>query len=208
MVALDSIRHYRRDARRMLHSIFFWLAIGIASSFLLGCDAQSAAARDQRVWALSVSNDGRYVATAHADQRIVLWDIKTKTKKTISTSGNIYSVYFTKGRNLFLWQDLNNVVHLARVDGADAKSWKHFPTYGHIISSNLEHYFSSDKDWNIFYGHGPTLVPVKKDGDSPSFLGSGKLLNMQFSPDESRLLIRLTIRCRLGVHTGTRQRRL
>ncbi len=165
------------------------LLVCMAAVLPAGCDAQfPGPAKDPRVWSLSVSADGRYVATAHADRHIVLWDIKTKTKKSISTNGNIYSTYFVKGRNLFLWQDLNDVVHLTGLDGRDKKTWKHFPTYGHVISSDLRHYFSSDKDWNIYHGHGTNLRPVKKDGDSPSFLGSGKLLNMTLSHDEKRLL--------------------
>ena len=173
----------------MTVKLLSWLLVCIAAVLPAGCDAQfPGPAKDPRVWSLSVSADGRYVATAHADRNIVLWDIKTKTKKSISTNGNIYSTYFVKGRNLFLWQDLNDVVHLTGLDGRDKKTWKHFPTYGHVISSNLSHYFSSDKDWNIYHGYGTSLRPVKKDGDSPSFLGSGKLLNMTFSPDEKQLL--------------------
>ncbi len=156
---------------------------------LVACDASgSDKLNDPRAWSLSISHDGSYVVSAHADRRIVLWNLRSKTKKIISTNGNIYSAYFVKGRNLFLWQDLDDIVHLTRPDGTDKDSWKHFPTYGHIISSDLQHYFSSDKHWNVYHGHGKTMRPVKKDGDNPSFSGSGKLLNMELSSNGKWLL--------------------
>ncbi len=168
----------------LLTLLFASFVLGIA-----GCDAGTGNNdRDSRVWSLSVSRDGSHVVTIHADGRVVLWNLRSKTKKLISTKGNIYSAYFVKGRNLILWQDLYDVVHLTRLDGTDAASWKHFPTYGHVISPSLKHYFSSDKTWNVYYGHGKRMRPVKKDGDSPSFLGSGKVLNMEVSSNERYLL--------------------
>ncbi len=170
----------------------FLLPILLLASFALGiygCDSGVGNnKRDSRVWSLSVSRDGSHVVTIHADGRVVLWNLRTRTKRLISTNGNIYSAYFVKGRNLFLWQDLANIVHLTRLDGTDVDSWKHFPTYGHVISPSLKHYFSSDKTWNVYYGHGKWMRPVKKDGDSPSFLGSGKILNMEVSSNEGYLL--------------------
>ncbi len=155
-----------------------------------GCDGGTAVARqaDRWVMSLSVSSDGRHAVSVHADRRVVLWDLERRTSKVISTNGNLYSAYFVKGRDLFLWQDLDDVVHLTRLDGTDERRWKHFPTYGHVISSDLAHYFSSDKRWNVYHGYGGDMQPVKKDGDNPSFLGSGKLLNMQLSSGDRLLL--------------------
>jgi WD40 repeat protein len=137
---------------------------------------------------LSVSSGGRYVISASSEKNIRLWDLKTHKSSTISNNGNLFSAYFVKRKQVFLWQGLNNIVHLTNIDGKDVKKWPHFPTYGHVISSDLSKYYSADTDWNIYVGIGDKMHPVKKDGNSPSFLGSGKLINLQLSNDDSALL--------------------
>lgn len=137
---------------------------------------------------VSVSSDGRYAISSHEDKRLVLWDIENVKKNIISNQANIYSAYFVPGQDVFLWQDLENVVYLQKVDGTIVQSFSHFPTYGHILSPDLKKYVSSDQDWNIYLGHGENLESIKKDGESPGFIGIGKLLNLSFTPDSRYLL--------------------
>lgn len=137
---------------------------------------------------VSISSDGRYAISSHQDKRLVLWDLKNLKKNIISDQANIYSAYFVPGQDAFLWQDLENVVYYQKVDGKIAQSFSHFPTYGHILSPDLKKYVSSDQDWNIYLGHGESLKPIKKDGESPGFIGVGKLLNLTFTPDSRYLL--------------------
>lgn len=137
---------------------------------------------------VSVSSDGRYAISSHQDNRLILWDIKGSEKKIISTRANIYSAYFVPGHELFLWQDLNNIVHFQRVTGEISRSFEHFPTYGHVLSSDLEKYVSCDQGWNLYLGHGEAIKPIKEDGESPSFIGVGKLLNLAITPDNRYLL--------------------
>ncbi|KKN08587.1 hypothetical protein LCGC14_1055160 [marine sediment metagenome] len=130
------------------------------------------------VMSMGVSESGRYIVSAHRDNKLILWDLQEKQWDTLSADANLYSAYFVPGQNVFLWQDTNNTVNAQTVDDKVLKQFQHFPTYGHVISSDLETYLSVDENWNVFSGYGDTKRPVLDDGISPSFLGSGKLFNL------------------------------
>jgi len=134
-----------------------------------------------RVMAVGVSDDGRYAISTHDDKRLVLWNLADRSSEVLSNNANIYSAYFVPGRDVFLWQDLEDVVRIQSVDGDTLKEFEHFPTYGHVISHDLDLYLSSDEEWNIFYGKGDDLEPVLNDGVSPSFVGTGKLMNLSLA---------------------------
>lgn len=162
-------------------------------SFILGACKQKSQEKSETKTAgpamvVSISSDGQYAISSHEDQHLVLWNIKTFKKNVISNRANIYSAYFVPGQDVFLWQDLENVVFLQKVDGKIVQSFSHFPTYGHILSPDLKKYVSSDQDWNIYLGHGENMESIKKDGESPGFIGIGKLINLSFSPDGRYLL--------------------
>ena len=127
---------------------------------------------------VSVSSDGMHAVSSHQSKHLVLWDLANHEKKAISNNANIYSAYFIHDSDNFLWQDLNDQVYVQTISGEVVKQFKHFPTYGHVMDSSLEHYVASDDDWNLFHGYGEDMQPMKKDGRSPSFLGSGKLIHL------------------------------
>ncbi|ONF42104.1 hypothetical protein BTO32_17515, partial [Marinobacter lutaoensis] len=131
----------------------------------------------------AVSTSGRYIITAHQDHSLILWDLKKKTWDTLSTRANIYSAGVVPDRDAILWQDLDNRVVVQTVAGDELLRFDHFPTYGHAISSDLNTYLSADQQWNVFKGFGDRQKPILKDGVSPSFAGSGKLLNLAMAKD-------------------------
>ncbi|WP_305047178.1 WD40 repeat domain-containing protein [Geoalkalibacter sp.] len=158
---------------------------------LTACKPQSQGAGTQSggpAMVVSVSSDGRFALSSHQDNRIVLWDLERREKSLISENANIYSAYFVRGTGLFLWQDLEEVVHIQGVDGKKLDSYPHFATYGHVLSSDLNNYVSSDANWNLFHGRGDAIKPIKQDGRSPSFSGAGKLLNLNVSSGGNLLL--------------------
>ncbi|MDN6319411.1 MAG: WD40 repeat domain-containing protein [Marinobacter sp.] len=130
------------------------------------------------VMSMGVSQSGRYIVSAHRDNKLILWDLQEKQWDKLSGEANLYSAYFVPDQNVFLWQDTDNTVTAQTVDGELRKQFQHFPTYGHVISSDFETYLSSDEYWNVFSGYGDTKRPVLKDGVVPSFIGAGKLLNL------------------------------
>lgn len=130
------------------------------------------------VMSMGVSQSGRYIVSAHRDNKLILWDLQEKQWDKLSGEANLYSAYFVPDQNVFLWQDTDNTVTAQTVDGELRKQFQHFPTYGHVISSDFGTYLSSDEYWNVFSGYGDTKRPVLKDGVVPSFIGAGKLLNL------------------------------
>ncbi|WP_386084021.1 WD40 repeat domain-containing protein [Vreelandella sp. F11] len=133
------------------------------------------------VTALGVSSDGRYVVTTHEDGALVLWNVEEEKREVLSNEANIYSAYFIEGGDVFLWQDQDDVVYVQRVDGEIVEKFEHFSTYGHVMDSTFSDYLASDIDWNIFHGNGDDMRPVMQDGVSPSFKGSGKILELTLS---------------------------
>ncbi|PAV27104.1 hypothetical protein CF392_02750 [Tamilnaduibacter salinus] len=140
------------------------------------------------VMAVSVSSDGDYAVSSHRDNSLVLWDLEARNKDVLAKNANIYSARFIRDRSVFLWQDLNNVVHVEGVEGEELRSFQHFPTYGHLMTEDLQTYLSVDEEWNVYAGHGSSLEPILKDGVSPSFTGSHKLLNISVAKAQNVFL--------------------
>ncbi|KPQ27245.1 MAG: WD40 repeat domain protein, partial [Halomonas sp. HL-93] len=134
--------------------------------------------RLEPVTSLSMSSNGRYVISAHEDGALVLWDIDAKKREQLSDNANLYSAYFIPEGDAFLWQDQDDVVYVQRVDGEVIEEFEHFPTYGHVMSADRQDYLSSNQTWNIYHGHGDALRPVLLDSQSPSFTGTGQVLNL------------------------------
>ena len=130
------------------------------------------------VMSMGVSESGRYVVSAHRDNKLILWDLNEKRWDTLADNANLYSAYFIPHRDAFLWQDTDNTVTAQTVDGKVLRQFQHFPTYSHVISSDFENYLSADEHWNIFSSYGDNKRPVLSDGVVPSFIGAGKLLNL------------------------------
>jgi len=138
--------------------------------------------------AISLSTDGHYAISSHRDGSIVLWNIKKRKKRIISTNGNIYSAYFVKRRNAFIWQDQSNVVHLDNLDNKSLMTFKMPPTYGEVMSTDLKNYYASDIGWAIYHRGSNGNVSRIKNGWGKAFYGFGKLLNLTLSNDGRYLL--------------------
>ncbi len=141
-----------------------------------------------KVMVASVSSDGNYAITTDLSRKAILWNLKNHTKKILDRKANIYSAYFIKNSNNFMWQhDLNNEVIIENVSGKIIKKFNPgFPTYGQLISKDLKTYIASDEDWNVFMIRGDHKKQIMKDDGG--FFGGGKLLNFSISPNEKYLL--------------------
>ncbi len=139
---------------------------------------------------VSVSSNGKYAISSNQDKKIILWNIANKTYKVISKNGNIYSAYFIKNTNDFMWQDLNDIVHVQDVNGNEILSFHNFPTYGEVMTSDLKNYFASDINWVVYSGYGKSQKIVKPSyGDGSDFIGNQKLLNLTLSYNDKYLLL-------------------
>jgi len=146
-----------------------------------GCASPWSFSSDSPAMAVGVSSDGRYAITTHRANELILWDIEAQEREKLADHANIYSAHFVSDLDAFLWQDLDDRVYVETVDGETLKSFEHFATYGHVIDQDLEYYLSANDTWSLFHGYGEDLRPVLRDSKSPSFKGSGKLLNLTLS---------------------------
>lgn len=162
--------------RRWVFYLLFLLAT-------LGCQkvSPSKPAPHGSAMVVSVASDGRHALSSHEERRLILWDLEAARSTVISENANLYSAFFIPRKKLFLWQDLENTVFIQSIDGKVIKSFPHFPTYGHLLSEDLNQYLSCDENWNLYLGYGDNLRPIKKDGNIPSFIGTGKLFNLTLS---------------------------
>jgi len=137
---------------------------------------------------VSVSSDGEYAVTSSVGKSVILWDIQHKTKTLISTNANIYSAYFIKNSDKFIWQDLNDIVHVEDVYGNMIETFKASPTYSEVMTSNLNTYFSTDEDWNLWKRENNQLKIIKKEYGGAGFIGAEKPMNLTLSLNDQFLL--------------------
>lgn len=154
------------------------LLLGVGTVLAIGYYGVRAVTSLEPVTSLSVSSDGRYVISAHEDGALVLWDVDAQEREKLSDNANLYSAYFIPEGDAFLWQDQDDVVYVQRINGEVVEEFQHFPTYGHVMSADREHYLSSNQTWNIYHGHGDASQPVLLDSQRPSFTGTGQVLNL------------------------------
>ena len=156
------------------------MLIVVITSLLIGQKSSG------KAMVVSVSTDGHYAISSNEDKTIVLWNLKRHNYRVVGTNANIYSAYFIPHSHKFIWQDLNDIVHVQNVEGTQLKHFHNFPTYGEIMTSDLKHYFASNVDWNLYTGIGDQQHRIMHDKDG--FYGFGKLLNLSLSNNEQYLL--------------------
>lgn len=139
------------------------------------------------VMVTSVSSDGRYAITTSVNKRAYLWDLNNHRRSLISADANIYSAYFIKHSNDFIWQDeKTRHVIVQNTKGQRLKDFDPgFVSYGEVMTTDLNTYIASDFDWNLFKINHQHKVQMKL-GDGGFY--SGKLLNLSLSSDDRYLL--------------------
>jgi WD40 repeat protein len=136
----------------------------------------------------SVSSDGLYAITTGLGKYAILWDIKNKRYKILDDDANIYSAYFVRHSNKFMWQhDSNNEVIIEDLAGKKILAFKAVPTYSHIITSDLKHYFTNDENWFIYAGDPHKKIRIINKGFL-DFIGAGKPLNINMSVNQKYLV--------------------
>jgi len=105
-----------------------------------------------QIYVLSVSTDGNYAISTDWSRKAILWDLKKHKKKILDRTANIYSAYFIKNSDNFMWQhDTNNEVIIENVSGKIIKKFNPgFPTYGQVITSDLNNYIASNEAWDLY----------------------------------------------------------
>ncbi len=135
------------------------------------------------VMVTSVSSDGNYAITTDLSRKAILWNLKGHTKKILDHKANIYSAYFIKNSNNFMWQhDSNNEVMVENTSGKVIKKFNPgFPTYGQVMSTDLRNYVAGDEDWQLYLMNNNQIQKIKLD--KGGFLGGQKLQNIALTSD-------------------------
>ncbi len=144
--------------------------------------------RSQNNVILSISSDGRYAVCSNMQQQVIFWNLQNHQSSLISDNANIYSVKWIAHTNEFVWQDLNNIVHVDDTSGHEKMHFKHFPVYGEIMGKDLKTYFAVTKDYDIYKGYGASQKKIKDGFGKGTFLSAGKLLNLTLSNNNTLLL--------------------
>ncbi len=138
---------------------------------------------------LSISTDGNYAVTSDLYQHIVLWNLKDHTYEVVARKANVYSAYFIKNTNDFMYQsNTDNTVYVENTDGQIIKTLKpSFASYGELMTSKLQQYYASDADYNM-YGIVDSKETKFYTAYRESFEGNGKLFNLTLSSDDQYLI--------------------
>jgi hypothetical protein len=137
---------------------------------------------------VSVSSDGRYLVSSHSDKKLYLWDLERRDRTLVSKEANVYSAHFVPNRHAFMWQGMDRNVQVQSLSGETLTSFGlEHDTYGHLISSDLRTYISTDDGWSIHVGHGDEMRTIKAHNPG-NFRGFGKLFNLYFSETRQLLL--------------------
>ena len=166
--------------KSFLTLISLLMLIVVITSLLIGQKSSG------KAMVVSVSTDGHYAISSNEDKTIILWNLNNHSYRVVGTNANIYSAYFIPHSHKYLYQDLNDVVHVKNVKGKELKHFHNFPTYGQVMTSDLKHYFAMDDDWNLYKGIGNKQKTLKTG--YLSFWGEGKLDNLVLSDNEQYLL--------------------
>lgn len=185
-------------------SAVIYIIILFCCLLLIACTNKPPANRSGRIMVLSVSSDGNYVISSSVSQDIVLWNIPQKTYKVIANHANVYSAYFIKNSDDFIYQnDRSNKVYVMNVNGKTLKILNPgFPTYGEILTSDLSNYFAVNVHNEVFNLRNGILKKIlyhycgsnyQDEGPVPpkdmpytcfDFEGIGKLFNFTLSNNE------------------------
>ncbi|WP_018652978.1 hypothetical protein [Actinobacillus capsulatus] len=127
---------------------------------------------------VSVSTDGRYVVSGHADRnahpskpigQIVLWDIEKKTKQIISKKANAFSAMFIPDSHEFMWQDDKNIIYMQNTEGQSLKHFQHpFVLQNHRMTADKSFYLSANMYNDLYLGYEEDIKPVYTDGSVTS----------------------------------------
>ena len=183
----------------------------LLSSFILlltSCSDSNRAPPDLNM-VISVSSDAHYAIATNTNKQAILWDLQNRSYKVVFKDANIYSAYFIKNTDDFMYQnDKTNEVVIENVEGQIVKTFNPgFPTYGEVVTSDLKTYFASDRWFQLYktdlttnqtkqffyYYCGPnytdeTPPPAGMPYACQEFLGSDQLFGLNLTTDERSLI--------------------
>ncbi len=184
------------------------IACAGASIFCLTACGSSDKAPSDLNMVISVSTDGNYAIATNTNKQAILWNLKDHSYKIVFKNANIYSAYFIKNTNDFMYQnDATNEVVIEDVNGNIIKTFNPgFPTYGEVMTSDLTTWFASDVNYQIYKmtmqqtkpeqmfaffcppDHPNEAIPKGAMTGCGSVQTYGQLFNLTLTPDDKALV--------------------
>jgi len=181
---------------------------GLLFSFALSGCADSNKAPPDLNMVVSLSSDGNYAIATNTNKQAVLWNLKKHSYTIVFKDANIYSAYFIKNTNDFIYQnDKTNEVVVENTDGKVIKTFNPgFPTYGEALTSNLNIYAAANEELSVYkinlsnnqkyvlnqswciQDHKGAKYQGKGTSDCANFMSSNQTFGLQFTPDETKLI--------------------
>jgi WD40 repeat protein len=138
-----------------------------------------------RVWEAEFSRDGKLIASASGDNKVILWNSNGDKHKTLHHQGQVYAVTFSPDGKLIASASGDNTIALWNRDGKRLNTLA-----GHSDSVNSVK-FSPDGKWLASGSNDKTIKLWKLDEKSqqPRILGKhqASVNSISFSPDGQRL---------------------
>lgn len=176
-------------------------------AFFLFILATGCANNQDIIMVVSASNDGKYAIATSLDKKLLLWDLANNKVKLIDNDVNIYSAYFIKGSDNFIYQDnKTNEVRVENINGQMIEALNPgFPVYGNIITSDLKDYFAVDENDQLFLiksgkekqltyyycNQGDPQPPQNAVAICGGVQSDRKIANLFFTPKQKFLLVTL-----------------
>lgn len=185
------------------------IIIGLIIVFLISrCFAPSNSAQPNLNTVVSVSSNGNYAIATNTNKQAVLWNLKDHTYKILFRDANIYSAYFIKNTDDFMYQnDKTNEVIVENVDRKVIKKFNPgFPTYGEAITNDLRTYAAADENLSVYkidlsnnqkyvlnqswcvQDHNGEDYTGPGTSDCLNFMSSDQTFGLQFTPDQTKLI--------------------
>jgi len=199
----------QRATGSSLKSNCFKTLVASLCFFSLSACADSNRAPADLNMVVSISTDGNYAIATNTNKQAVLWNLKDHSYKIVFKDANIYSAYFIKNTDDFMYQnDKSNEVIVEDTSGKIIKTFNPgFPAYGEVMTSDLSSWFASDRWFQLYkidvktgkkqqffyYYCGPnykdeTPPPKGMPYACQEFLGSNQLFGLSLTPDNKRLI--------------------
>ena len=189
----------------MIKQLYAWILCVLS---LAGCSEPNKQAPPDLNMVISVSSDGHYAIATNTNKQAILWDLKDHNYKIIFDDANIYSAYFIKNTDDFMYQnDKTNEVIVENVNGQIVKTFNPgFPTYGEALTSDLYTYAAADEALSVYkidlhnnqksilnrswclQDHQGQKYQGSGTSDCLNFISSNQLYNFAFTPDQKKLV--------------------
>lgn len=168
--------------------LFNILIIAI-SALLYGCQ-DNRISHPNRVVSLSISSDARYILSCHKNHDLILWNRMRRNAARVAKKVNCFSISFLQDKSEFIWQLQNGTdIYMHTIDNRIKKILNPgFQVYGEVLSNDKQHYFGSDKQFNLYHIINHRSRVIKPAENGPGFHDVGKWLNLSLSSDQKYLL--------------------